>query len=271
MVRAIVAIAGSAVLLSAWPASLPGPTAMAARRRAEAKRETRVVVRMNRLAGHLHSVKDAQKLLKMLAKQYASALPPSGIPPTLLHRLAVAEYGSTASPKDLISDKRIADAWNAYMQQIGAPQDTHVTAAYVHGLRMTYARMAWPSWNYGYRTTWTMPAIYATKPDGTLRHGATVLEVARLIEGLSNNPPIRAACDRVRMKQMAIMGPGPKAPRDPEAERNMNRQERDAFDLNAVRDTANAQARYQRERGEAASLQALEGLMNRLLPAHSAG
>lgn len=60
----------------------------------------------------------------------------------------------------------------------------------------TVARLMWAR---GSQTVWTMPNIYALRPDGKVADGCRAVEVLRVIhdlDGLFQN--LRGACDRVR-------------------------------------------------------------------------
>ena len=50
-------------------------------------------------------------------------------------RVARAEYESVGDPATLISEQRIADVWNQYGREIGAPGETIITVAAIHNMR----------------------------------------------------------------------------------------------------------------------------------------
>jgi hypothetical protein len=74
-------------------------------------------VQTNELAGHIDSLNDAHKLLDMVATEFSDVIPPRWMTESLRNRIARAEYESAADPGDLISDHRIADAWNDYWEK----------------------------------------------------------------------------------------------------------------------------------------------------------
>ena len=78
---------------------------------------------------------------------------------TLRDRLALAEYQSAIDPTKLISEQRIADAWNKYVREIGAPEEALVNIAEIHNLRDAFYVEAQLLWSRGSQSIWTMPDI----------------------------------------------------------------------------------------------------------------
>ena len=93
-------------------------------------------------------------------------------------------------PGVLIPEQRVADAWNDYLQKIGAPQDVYVTAAEIHTLRDTYYVGSQLSWARDNQNIWTVPNIYAIGRDGKVANGCRALEVLNILWGLTDQPEV---------------------------------------------------------------------------------
>ena len=141
---------------------------------------------MNELAGHFHSLDDSRKLVELIAAMFADDLPPMWATNTLRDRLAVAEYQSAIDPTKLIPEQRIADAWNKYAREIGAPEEALVNVAEIHNLRDAFHVEAQLLWGRGSQNIWTMPDIYAVNPDGNLADGCRTIEALRVIWDIAN-------------------------------------------------------------------------------------
>ncbi len=83
----------------------------------------------------------------------------------------MAEYQSASDPTKRIPEQRIADAWNKYVREIGAPEEALVNVAEIHNLRDSFYVNAKLFWSRGSQNIWTMPDIYAVNPDGNLADG----------------------------------------------------------------------------------------------------
>jgi hypothetical protein len=155
---------------------------------------------MNELAGHIHSLNDARRLVNMVAKEFADDLPPKWATAGLRERIAEAEYRSATDPAQLIPEQRVADAWNRYVDEIGAPRDALVTAAEVHSMRDTDYTMVRFAWTRVDQSMWTMPNIYALGPDGKVANGCRALEAVLVVWRMANYyEEIDAARNRVKM------------------------------------------------------------------------
>jgi len=87
---------------------------------------------INDLAGHIQSLDDARKLVDLVAAELSHGLPPRWATRSIRNRIARAEYESAYDPGALIPEHHVADAWNDYLQRIGAPQEVYVTTAEIH-------------------------------------------------------------------------------------------------------------------------------------------
>jgi len=137
--------------------------------------------------------------VNMVAKEFADDLPPAWATAGLRERIAVAEYRSATNPAQLIPEQRVADAWNRYVDEIGAPRDALVTAAEIHSMRdadYTAMRFFWTRVNQ----MWTMPNIYALGPDGKVANGCRALEAVLVVWRMANYyEEIGAARNRVKL------------------------------------------------------------------------
>ena len=91
-------------------------------------------VQMNELAGKVQSPSDSRRLVDMIAEMFADELPPELATRTIRDRVAHAEYESATDPARLVPEQRIVDAWNKYVEEIGAPPETRVNVAEIHNL-----------------------------------------------------------------------------------------------------------------------------------------
>jgi hypothetical protein len=103
----------------------------------------------------------------------------------------------------LIPEQRIADVWNEYVREIGAPDEALVTALELHYLRdmdFTAAQSVWPRG----QNIWAVPGIYALGTDGRLAHGARPIETLRILYDLDMMfDNLRGARERVRRGTLA--------------------------------------------------------------------
>lgn len=156
-------------------------------------------IRINDLAGQIHSEADASAIVSEIATMFAKELPPPWASAGIRDRIARAEYGAVSDPAKLIPEQRLADVWNQYVKEIGAPDEAIVSVAEIHNLRdatFTSARLMWAR---EFQTIWTMPNVFAIGPDGKVADGCRPLEALRMIHDLERFPQnLRAARDRVR-------------------------------------------------------------------------
>lgn len=145
---------------------------------------------INDLAGQIQSQDDARKLVDLTAAEFSKELPPRWATWPIRKRIARAEYESAADPGALIPEQHVAAAWNDYLEKIGAPQESYVTAAEIHALRDTYYVNSQLSWVRGNQNIWTVPNIYALGPDGKVANGCRALEVLNILWQLGNQPEL---------------------------------------------------------------------------------
>ncbi len=140
------------------PGGSHGPSPEAMRQIAEQWRSMREHTNaINDLAAHIHSPDDACKLVDLVAAEFSKELPPRWATRSIRSRIVRAEYESAYDPGALIPEQHVADAWNDYLQKIGAPQESYVTAAEIHTLRDTYYVTSQLSWVRGNQNVWTVP------------------------------------------------------------------------------------------------------------------
>lgn len=167
----------------------PSPEAM--RHAAELRRNMAAhAIAINDLAGRIHSLEDARKLVDMVAGEFPDSLPPKWATYSIRDRLARAEYESAVEPGSLISEQHVADVWNDYLQTIGAPQESYVTAAEIHTLRDSYYVTSQLSWARGNQNIWTVSNIYAIGADGKVANGCRAIEALNILWQLSTQPEI---------------------------------------------------------------------------------
>jgi hypothetical protein len=196
----LVLAAVAAVLMPLGLAQRKTPEDMARAAAAARQKDRETAIEMNELAGHIRTLDDARRLVNMVAKEFADDLPPAWATAGLRERIAEAEYRSATDPAQLIPEQRVADAWNRYVDEIGAPRDALVTAAEIHSMRdadYTMERFAWKRID---QSMWTMPNIYAVGPDGKVANGCRALEAVLMVWRMANYyEDIGAARKRVKL------------------------------------------------------------------------
>jgi hypothetical protein len=156
-------------------------------------------IRINDLAGRVHTEADATAYVSEIATLFANELPPAWIQDDLRHRISHAEYMSMSNDSRLIPEQRIVDVWNTYVREIGAPDDAIVTVAEIHNMRDAEFVVAQRMWARGIQTVWTMPNIFAVRPNGKVAEGCRAIETVRVLhdlDALFQN--LRFARDRVK-------------------------------------------------------------------------
>jgi hypothetical protein len=240
----------------------PSPEAMrqiAERRRLMRERANAI----NDLAGHIQSADDARKLIDLVAAEFSAQLPPKWAIRSIRNRIARAEFESAADPGALIPEQHVADAWNDYLEKIGAPQESFVTAAEIHTLRDTYYVTTQLSWTHGNQNVWTVPNIYAVGPDGKVANGCRALEVLNILWQLGNQPELlQSTRDLMKKDQLwSEMVKNPPKPLAAGSEKGYATFSVRAMPQNAVQQAA---LKYMHDRGTHALNSAIEGLLKTL-------
>jgi hypothetical protein len=176
---------------------------------------------INDLAGRIQSLDDASKLVDLVAAEFSHELPPKWATRSVRQRLARAEYEAAADHGSLnfgslIPERHIADAWNDFLQKIGAPQECFVTGAEIHTLRDSYYVTSQLSWARGNQNVWTIPNLYAVGGDGKVASGSRALEALNILWQLANQPEALQST-RELMKKGQLMSDMYKNPSKPSA------------------------------------------------------
>ena len=183
---------------------LPSEKDLRAKLEAEAKADRQAAIRMNELAGRIHSEADARALTDEIAKLFRDSLPSEWVAERIRNRIAHAEYEAVVDPWRRISEQRIADIWNEYVQEIGAPDELLVNAAEIHNMRDADQGGAEFMWTKGYQSIWTMPNIFAMGADGKIAGSCRALEALRVFYELDNQfMRLVGARERVKMGVLA--------------------------------------------------------------------
>lgn len=153
---------------------------------------------LNELAANIQTPADARRLVDFVADLFSREMPSTWNNSSLLSRIAQAEFSAASDSQRLIPEPRLAEAWNAYVEIIQAPEDQKATPAELHNLRDAFLTTARLSWDRGIRNIWAVPSIYATLPDGRLASGCRAMESIRILWDLANMPDnLQGARDRV--------------------------------------------------------------------------
>lgn len=194
MIKRLVLAAACTVLLALPCSAQQNPNLNAA-----AQRYQQTAIQINDAAGNIHSLDDARKLVDLIANEFADELPPQWATAGLRDRIARAEFESATSPSGLIPEQRVADAWNRYMEELGAPDETRITVAELHNMRDAYYTTARILWKRGERNIWALPNIYAVGSDGKVADGCRAIEAIEILDRMNDDfETISAARNRVQ-------------------------------------------------------------------------
>lgn len=166
----------------------------------EYERHRQAAIQVNDLAARIDSDADALAFVDGIAGILADLLPPAWAGPNIRQRVAHAEYEAVSDPSRLIPEQRIADVWNKYVREIGAPEEAIVNSGEIHSMRDAAYASSQSLWTRGInQTIWTMPNIYATAPSGKIADGCRAVEALRVIYDLDRMfDNLRSARDRLR-------------------------------------------------------------------------
>ena len=242
-----------------------GPSSEAMRQAAERRKLMQAKANaINDLAGHIESLDDAHKLVDLVAAEFSKELPPKWATRSIRDRIARAEYEAAYDPGSLIPEQHIADAWNDYLQKIGAPPESNVTAAEIHTLRDSHYVTAQLAWARGIENIWTVPNIYALGQDGKVANGCRALEVLNILWKLGNQPEALQNT-RALIKKGELLSEKYKNPSKPPApgteKSSVMAVTARMMPPNPVQQAA---LRYMHDHGERALNRAIEGLLTEL-------
>jgi hypothetical protein len=148
------------------------------------ERHRQAAIQINDLAGRIHSEADASAYVSAIAALFAKELPPAWTLHDIFQRIVHAEFDSVRRPPKLIPEQRIADVWNQYVREIGAPDEAFVNVAEIHNMRDGTLTMAQMMWSRGHQTIWTMPNGFALGSDGKVADGCRAVEAVRIMHDL---------------------------------------------------------------------------------------
>lgn len=243
---------------------LRGPSQRALRQSAACrKRMSERAQQANELAGRMQSPRDASRLVGMLLPHTNRSLRFAWAMRGIRERIARAEYQAATSPGALIPEQRVADAWNGWLANIGAPPETLITAAEIRILRDGRSVSAQRMWARGNRSIWTVWKIYAVGQDDRVAEGCRALEAIHILWNLARYPEeISWARDLIRKGQrMSDLYRNPLEPPKPGTERCFV-----SCRAAPPNPTRMAAERYRREHGSAAFYRALRELAQALFP-----
>lgn len=170
--------------------------------RAAAEAHKQVALQINELAGHIKTEADAQKLTELVDKALPGVLPDWGAA-EYSQRVALAEYLTATDTGWLIPEQRLADVWNEYVREIGAPKEAEVSTGEIHNLRDGLYSSAQAFWSRGYQQIWTIPSIYATGPNGKVAGGCRVFETLRVLYDLHRWDNLQSTRERMKKGDLA--------------------------------------------------------------------
>jgi hypothetical protein len=229
----------------------------------EYERHKQSAIRINELAGGIQSEADASSFVFEIEGLFVNELPPAWASGSIRQRIAHAEYETVRNPARLISEQRIADVWNQYAREIGAPDEAIVSVAEIHNMRdgtYTFVRLMWARGN---QTIWTMPNVFASGAEGKVADGCRAVEALRVIHDLDDLfQNLRGARDRLQ-KGIVPSEEIKKHVGEP------NRQSHSTVRFEAFADTNSiraAERRYMQEHGSEVYTQLLLRLFDELFP-----
>ena len=159
---------------------------------------------LNELAISIKTSVDARLLVDFVADIFSKDLLPAWGTEKVRKQIAAAEFATVSDQRLLISEGRLARAWNGFVQAVGANPETLVTEAEVHNLRDGLFSIAGFFWQEGNQTIWTAPGIYAVDNRGTIADGCRAVESLRVLWDLANMPSNLTAA-RARAKQNVFL------------------------------------------------------------------
>jgi hypothetical protein len=246
------------------PPNLKGfrqPSAEELRKAAELRKRMRIqAIAINDLAGHIETRDDARKLVDLVGGYFSRGLSRGWRTRWLRKRAARAEYESAAEGA-LIPDQRVADAWNSYLEKIGAPREYYVNAEEIHTLRDMKYVSSQVLWARGSQSVWTISKIYAVGPDGKVAKGCRAVEAVNLLWQLGNQPEILEGVRELNRKgeRWSDMVKNPSKPPKPGTVKSYLRAA--VRPPNPLQQAAN---RYMDEHGARALNRAIESLLSEL-------
>ena len=223
-------------------------------------------VRINNLAGNIHSEADASKLVDEIAAIFADELLAKWSLSRTFNRIAHAEFEAMKDSARLIQEQHISDVWNEYVREISAPGDRRVTAAEIHNLRDGLFTGAKLSYARGIQTIWTAPNIYAVGSDGKVStDGCRAIETLRVIYDLhSHFRNVRAARERLQKGVVASEQVAKRSADSNSRLKGTTRLEARVEEPDSVR---SAEYRYEQEHGALIFDQLVQRLFDELFPA----
>lgn len=139
-------------------------------------------VRINDLAGNIHSEADARKLVDAVAEQLTHHKHLFWAAESFRHRVARAEFESVSDPSELIPEERIVDVWNEYAREIDAPEEALISLTDLRTFRAADLHFSQHNWQLDLtQSIWSAPNIYALDTVGDLADGCRALEALKLI------------------------------------------------------------------------------------------
>jgi hypothetical protein len=180
------------------------PNSEQAKEQYEATRQA--AIRINELAGNIHSEVDARAFVDAVAEREAGGQLLWWATTGIRHRVAQAEYDAVSDPSKLIPEQRIVNVWNEYVRELDAPEETLVTVAEVHNLRdasYTSTQHMWKNQKFP-QSLWTMPNVFAVGSDGKVAVGCRAVEALRILYDMSRFfQNLQAARERIRKGVLA--------------------------------------------------------------------
>lgn len=222
-------------------------------------------IQINDLAAHIDSLDDAQKLVSKVADEFSDELPPKWMTRSLRNRIAAVENESTAGPGGLIPEQQVVDAWNRYLEKVGAPAEYMVTVAELHTLRDSEYVNAQLSWTLGNQNIWSVPNIYAIGPDGKVANGCRAIEAIRVLWDLASQPNHSVLGTREIMKKGILLSDSFKNPTKPPAPGQMSMSV-SIGKVTMINPVEDAERQYVHDHGVGALNHAIHGLFDDLFP-----
>ncbi len=162
-------------------------------------------IRLNDLAGNIHSEADARAFVDAAGERLAGQDLPGWTTKSIRQRVAHAEYEAVTDSSRLIPEQTIVNVWNEYVRELDAPEETRVTVAEIHNMRdgmFTSSQFLWRK--TGMQSFWTIPNLYAVDADGKVASGCRAVEALKILHDMFDRfENLRGARERVRKGVMA--------------------------------------------------------------------
>jgi hypothetical protein len=154
-----------------------------AHRKSEEYRQT--AIRVNELAGAIHSEEDARAFVDAVGKAFSEEIPYELTAP-LRERVARAEFAAVTDTSKLVPEQRVVDAWNKWVDDVDGPDEARVSVAELRAMRENGHFTSTSKWANQSRSIWTLSNIYALKANDRVADACRPVEALLLLHQIDS-------------------------------------------------------------------------------------